>query len=234
MSAFRIFIGYDAKDYDAVVAAIKSLRRVAPDLEPTLLVEERLRAAGLFWRTQDKRSSQGYDLTGNETFSTAFKYTRFLTPLLAQEGPAMFVDADMLFYSDPRELIGPDFLTAAPAVSVVQHSYTPVESRKMVDQQQTSYPRKNWSSVMLFNCDHPANRRLSLRDVNERTAWELQSFYWLHDDEIGSLEPGWNWLVDVQPRPQPMHIAHMTLGGPWLPGWQGGSFDAEWRAVRAG
>ena len=84
---------------------------------------------------------------------------------------------------------------------------------------------------MLFNCDHPANRRLSLWDVNNRHRDELHAFYWLHDTEVGVLAPAWNWLVDVEPRPADLGIAHMTLGGPWLPGWEGGSFDDEWRAI---
>jgi hypothetical protein len=117
-------------------------------------------------------------------------------------------------------------------VSVVKHAQAPLEAWKMVNQSQRSHPRKWWASVMLFDCDHLANRRLSLRDVSERSAHDLHDFYWLADHEIGELWPGWNWLVGVEPRPQPMHIAHMTLGGPWLPGWTGGSFDDEWRAAR--
>jgi hypothetical protein len=72
-----------------------------------------------------------------------------------------------------------------------------------------------------------------VRDVNERTADELHGFYWLADDEIGALGDHWNWLVDIQERPLTPGIAHMTLGGPWLDGWLGGSFDSEWKAAAA-
>ena len=85
---------------------------------------------------------------------------------------------------------------------------------------------------MLFNCDHPANRRLSLRDINDRPGRDLHAFYHLHDDEIGDLDPRWNWLVGVT---GPQHygadtlgIAHFTLGGPFTPGWAGGPHDDLW------
>ncbi len=99
---------------------------------------------------------------------------------------------------------------------------------------QTAYPRKNWSSVMLFNCDHPANRRLSLDDVNNRPGRDLHAFYWLHDSEIGELPPAWNWLVNVQPAPESVKIMHMTLGGPWMPNWEPAPHDEIWQRLRNG
>lgn len=95
-------------------------------------------------------------------------------------------------------------------------------------QVQTSYPRKNWSSVILWNTDHPANRRLTLHDVNTRPGLWLHQFGWLHDDEIGALPPEWNWLVNVQERPAYPGIAHFTLGGPFTPGWKGAQNDEIW------
>jgi hypothetical protein len=67
---------------------------------------------------------------------------------------------------------------------------------------------------MLFNCDHPANRRLSLDDVNHRPGRDLHAFYWLHDDEIGELPGEYNWLVGLQPEPECPKIVHYTLGTP--------------------
>lgn len=224
----KVYIGYDLRESEAAFVAAKSLRRVTNgEIEPEFLCEAKLRDQGLITRPFDRRGGQGYDLTGNETFSTEFKFTRFLTPLLAQGGFALFCDCDVVFLRDPREMLAG--VTAHNAVSVVKHVHKPAEHWKMVNQRQVNYPRKNWSSVMLFNVDHAANRRLSLRDVNERPGQALHSFYWLNDEEIGPLPPAWNWLVDVQPRPVDVGIAHMTLGGPWLKGWHGGSFDDEWR-----
>jgi hypothetical protein len=98
----------------------------------------------------------------------------------------------------------------------------------MDGQAQVAYDRKNWSSVVLWNCDHPANARLSLADINERPGRDLHRFYWLADSEIGELPPAWNWLVNVRPEPACVGIAHFTEGGPWLPTWRGAPNDELW------
>jgi hypothetical protein len=113
------------------------------------------------------------------------------------------------------------------AVMVVKHNHYG-SGLKMAGMQQTAYQRKNWSSVMLFNCEHPANKRLSLRDVNERPGRDLHAFYWLHDSEIGDLPEQYNWLVGVQEKPESPKIAHYTLGGPWLKGWEPAAHDDLW------
>jgi hypothetical protein len=114
------------------------------------------------------------------------------------------------------------------AVMVVKHEMGEVSGTKMDDQPQVAYPRKNWSSVILWNCDHPANKRLTLNDVNTRTGKELHNFYWLHDSEIGELPAEWNWLVNVQPKPAKPCIAHFTLGGPFTPDWKPAKHDSIW------
>jgi len=81
---------------------------------------------------------------------------------------------------------------------------------------------------MLFNCAHPANRRLSLQDVNERPGRDLHSFYWLADSEIGELPDAWNWLVNVREKPAEPKLAHFTLGGPFSVGWPGAPHDEIW------
>ena len=102
----------------------------------------------------------------------------------------------------------------------------------MGSQIQVGYTRKNWSSVALFNCDHPANRRLSLRDVNERPGRDLHNFVWLNDIEIGDLDARWNHLVGVTSDPLPEGgILHYTLGGPWIKDWGGGHHDDIWKAA---
>ena len=122
-----------------------------------------------------------------------------MVPLLAHEGWALFCDCDVVFMADVAEL----FEQADPdkAVMVVKHRPLNETGTKMDGQAQLSYARKNWSSVMLFNCNHPANKRLSLQDINERPGRDLHAFYWLHDSEIGSLTCDWNVLVNVQEMP---------------------------------
>lgn len=104
---------------------------------------------------------------------------------------------------------------------------------KMDGQIQTFYNRKNWSSVMLINCDHPAMERFTLKDLNERPGRDLHAFCWLKDEEIGELEHKWNVLVGVDDMNKQKFsgIWHYTLGGPFLPGWKGGEFDHVWRAA---
>ena len=225
----RIYIGWDSREQAAVAVAVKTLRSVG-GVDAGLLCADRLRDAGLLSRISDHRGGQSYDLVSNAQTSTEFAVSRFLTPILCQSGWALFTDGDVVFIRDPREMLAE--IEPGKAVYVVKHDYKPTALFKMVNQAQTTYPRKAWSSVMLFDCNHPANRRLSLHDVNTRPGRDLHALYWLADEEVGSLDPAWNWLVDCQPRPDNLGIAHMTLGGEWLPGWKGGSFDAEWRAAR--
>ena len=224
----RVMIGFDEREQAAVDVAVKTLRKVS-GIDAELLHADRLRDAGLLSRIADHRTGQDYDLISNAKKSTRFAFSRFLTPILCQSGWALFCDADVVFIRDPREML--DEIKPGAAVYVVKHNYAPTEQWKMVNQVNEPYPRKAWSSVMLFAVDHPANRRLSLHDINTRPGLYLHQFGWLHDDEIGSLDPAWNWLVDCAPKPDNVGIAHLTLGGGWLSGWKGGSFDAEWLAA---
>lgn len=229
----RVFIGYDQREHLAAHVAYDSLRRVSGgDLHAELLDVRLLLARGLLTRVRDERGEREYDLVSNEHYSTRFNVSRFLVPILCQNGPALFVDCDVVFLRDPREML--EFVNGRPewAVSVVRHSHEPVAATKMVGQQQRNYARKNWSSVMLFNCDHEANRRLSLWDVNNRHRDELHGFYWLHPFEIGALDPAWNWLVNEFERPDDAGIAHFTNGGPFLTNWPGAPNDDIWLKAR--
>jgi hypothetical protein len=226
----QIYMGYDEREKIAYDVACRSLRRFW-DIDPIPLRAEQLAACGLLRRAQDRRG-RIWDLPSNAPCSTDFAISRFLTPLLAQTGCALFVDCDVVFLDDPRKMLfGAD---ASKAVHVVKHGKLEDRSMKMDGQEQTSYSRKNWSSVMLFNCDHPANRRLSLQDINERPGRDLHQFYWLSDSEIGALSPEWNWLVGVQPKPDQPRIAHFTLGGPFTPGWHGAEHDEIWHQAARG
>lgn len=175
---------------------------------------------------------QNFD--GQRDGTNAFIFSRYLVPYLCGfNGWALFVDGDMVVTTDITELWAMrETLAYGKAVGVVQHDYKTRHKRKYIgtpiENDNVDYPRKNWSSVMLFNCDHPANRRLSLWDVNNRTRQELHSLYWLHDDEIGSLDPAWNWLVNEQPKPDNLGIAHFTNGGPFNDGWPGAEHDDLW------
>lgn len=223
---YRVFIGYDPREAAAYEVAVSSLlRRASEPVSVTPLNAQRLAESGLLRRPTDLRG-QRYDILSNAPASTDFAISRFLVPLLAQTGWAAFLDSDTVSLEDIAKLF--DLADDRYAVMCVKHQYTPAAGRKMDNQVQTVYGRKNWSSVMLFNCDHPANRRLSLVDVQERRGFDLHQFYWLNDAEIGALPAEWNWLVGVQEKPARPCIAHFTLGGPFLSGWSGAEHDEIW------
>lgn len=220
-----IYIGVDHREPKSLQAALNSLRAVSPWASPVLLDAERLTDRGLLWRPQDRRG-QVYDLLSNAPCSTDFAISRFLAPILHQSGWCLFVDSDVVFLRDVRALF--DLADHGKAVMVVQHPNGHEPGTKMDGQVQTVYARKNWSSVMLFNCDHPANQRLTLHDVNTRPGRWLHRFGWLADAEIGALPREWNWLVGVYPPPENPGIAHYTLGTPELA--DSAFADLWWRA----
>jgi lipopolysaccharide biosynthesis glycosyltransferase len=222
----RVYVGYDPRELEAYHVAVASLlRRTRAPVCIVPLERDRLQAQGLLTRTADARGQQ-YDLASQAPQSTEFAISRFLVPMLAQTGPALFIDCDVLLLGDVQDLF--DLWDPRYAVQVVKHRHAPLNATKMDGAQQTRYPRKNWSSVVLWSCDHYANDRLSLWDVNHRAGRDLHRFYWLADDEIGELPPAWNWLVNEQQRPADAKLAHYTNGGPWFADWAPQPHDALW------
>jgi len=212
MSPLKVFIGYDSREpktYDVAEASL--LKHASVPVSITPLKINRLADCGLLRRATDLRG-QRYDIPSNAPASTEFAISRFLVPLLAQTGWALFIDADVVFLDDIAKLF--ELADSSKAMMVVKHGQLASNSPKMDSQPQLVYGRKNWSSVILWNCDHPANKRLSLSDIQERKGLDLHQFYWLHDDEIGELPATWNWLVNVQAQPDFAKLAHFTLGTP--------------------
>lgn len=170
----------------------------------------------------DKRSIPGFD-RGQEDGSTAFSFSRFLTPYLAgYTGQAVFVDADIIFRCDVAELIAQCDLHHD--VFVVKHDYTPSTEKKFFGNVQHIYPRKNWSSVMVFNCFSSACHRLTPEVVSNASGAYLHRFEWCDDDRIGELSPDYNHLVGELPENPNAKIIHYTLGTPCINGYQ----DQEW------
>ena len=165
--------------------------------------------------------------------STEFSLTRFLTPYLAaHDGWTVFVDCDFLFTTDIRDVL--QHADRSKAVHVVKHEYDPANQMKMDAQVQTIYPRKNWSSFILFNNAHPAVRALTPEVVNEATPAHLHRFQWVPDDElIGDLPLSWNFLEGEYPKPDWVpNAVHYTNGGPWFSNWQHVDFADLWLAER--
>jgi hypothetical protein len=120
--------------------------------------------SGMLWRPVDTRGGM-FDLNSSAQQATSFAITRFFVPLLAHSGWCLFVDSDVLFLQNPHDLL--DYADPSKAVQVVQHAAQSVGSNKMHGQVQATYHRKLWSSVMLWNADHPANQRLNLSMLNQ-------------------------------------------------------------------
>jgi hypothetical protein len=114
---------------------------------------------------------------------------------------------------------------------VVKHAQQGGEAVKMDNQVQYYYARKNWSSVILFNCSHPANDALTLEMINTLPGRDLHAFCWLNDQHIGELHPEWNWLVGVNVPVRKPKLAHFTLGGPWFENWSPRQHDEIWLAA---
>ena len=219
----RIFIGYDSREDIAYRVAKETLEKHSSiPLEITPIVQSELRHQGIYWREPDTLAA------------TEFSFTRFLTPHLAgYTGWALFCDCDFLFRGDIAAIT--DYMDGAKAVMCVPHEYTPTESVKMDGKAQHQYPRKNWSSFVLFNCEHPQVKALTPKVVNEQTGMYLHRFQWLTDDLIGALPIAFNYLEGwhtKQDCPNPIGV-HFTRGGPWFNEWQNVEYAAEWNAAAA-
>tara|TARA_B100001057_G_scaffold290522_1_gene290564 strand:- start:2182 stop:2853 length:672 start_codon:yes stop_codon:yes gene_type:complete len=214
----KIFIGYDTREDIAYQVCKHSILSKQPGADVRPLKQQELRDAGWYNRDIDKLAS------------TEFTFTRFLIPELANfKGWAVFMDCDMILTTDIKELF--DQADDKYAVMCVQHDYKVKEEFKMDGQKQTIYPRKNWSSVMLFNCGHKSNRKLTQELVNnpEINGAYLHRFSWLKDKEIGELDHTWNYLVGVYDDIDKPKLIHYTEGGPWFENYRDCEFNQLWK-----
>ena len=214
----KVFVGYDPREDIAYQVCKHSILARQPNANVRPLVQKELRDAGWYTRPADKLAS------------TEFTFTRFLVPELANfKGWAVFMDCDMILTTDIKQLF--DQADDKYAVMCVQHDYTPKEGMKMDGQKQTVYPRKNWSSVVLFNCAHPSNARLTQDMVNdiELNGAYFHRFSWLKDEEIGELDHTWNYLVGVYDDIETPKLIHYTEGGPWFENYRNCEFSLRWK-----
>ena len=160
--------------------------------------------------------------------SNDFSFTRFLVPYLNNyDGYAIFMDCDMMLKTDIYEVLNEINLNSA--ISVVQHDYTPSNTVKYLNKVQYAYPRKNWSSFVVWNCSHEKNRKLTPTFVESASGLELHRFTWLLDSEIGNLDVNWNWLVgDYINPPEDVKNVHWTIGGPYFHEYSDVDYSSEW------
>lgn len=145
--------------------------------------------------------------------SNAFIYSRFLTPYLCDfSGWAIFADGDMICNTDICELWS--IRDYSKALQVVKHQYQTKKSVKYLGNKNVDYPRKNWSSLILWNCAHPDNKILTPDFISSSSGAFLHRFSWLSDRLIGDLPLDWNWLAIEYPDNPGAKIVHFTLGTP--------------------
>ena len=209
----KIFIGYDQKEssaYHVLAHSIISRSSLPVSITPVKLSN----LSRYYYRASDPMAS------------TEFSLSRFLVPsLLGFAGWSIFMDCDMLCQGDIADLFAlrnPEY-----AVQVVKHDYVPKQDIKMLGSKQTTYAKKNWSSMMMFN--NSRCRALTGDYVNHASGLELHQFKWLENDSlIGSLPSNWNYLVGEYPLTPHVDLIHYTNGGPWWKKYEHCDYSALW------
>jgi hypothetical protein len=211
-----IYIGYDPRESVAFYTLAHSiLRRSSVPISIAPLAQSQLKAI--------YRRSRG------PTEATEFSLTRFLVPYLSGfSGWSIYMDCDMLCRVDIAALSRETLDQPDKAVLLCKHDYVPKGERKFLDQVQTKYARKNWSSLMLFN--NTRCRALTPEYVNSASGLELHRFAWLEDASIGALALEWNWLVGEYAYNADARIVHYTLGGPYFAEYRNCDYAEEWFA----
>jgi Glycosyl transferase family 8 len=212
----RLFIGYDPREAVVYHVCVNSIvRHASQPVAVTPLALKNL--AGYVERHRDG--------------SNQFTYSRFLVPeLMGWAGWALYIDGDMLLRADIAELWS--LRDDAKALLCVQHDYKTKLREKYLGAKNEDYPRKNWSSVMLWNCAHPANRRLTAEFVQKASGAQLHRFSWLADELIGALPIEWNWLPDELGPNAQAKLLHWTLGAPCFEEFADAPMAEEWHAER--
>jgi hypothetical protein len=208
----RVFIGYDPSQHVSFEVLKYSIEKHASEpvdvraIDATKIPE--------FSRAQDPLQS------------TPFTYTRFLVPWLCDyQGTALFMDSDMLALGDVSELFHLDM--EGLALRVRQHEYNPTATTKMGGKVQTTYPRKNWSSLMLMN--NPLLHAWTMEAVSTQSGAWLHRFEPIPDEQVGDLSEEWNVLDHMT---GPTKLLHYTSGGPWLPGCEDADHADLWHSYR--
>ncbi len=213
----RVFIGYDPREAVAYNVLAHSIHvRASEPVSIAPLMLSQLKSV----LTRERHPLQ----------STDFSFSRFLTPHLSgYTGWSVFMDCDMLVLRDISELW--KWRDDRYAVMVVKHDHVPKESVKFLGEPQSSYEKKNWSSVMLFN--NAKCSALTPDYVNRASGLELHQFKWLESDAlIGALPDAWNHLVGNNPPRRDVALVHYTLGGPYFPEYANCEYAEAWRAER--
>ena len=213
----KVFIGYDPVESVAWHTMAASIYRQSS--RPVAIVPINLaNLQGVLNRPREPKQS-------NE-----FSFSRFLVPYLCNyEGQGIFFDCDQMLRTDIAEILKVMEEQPGKAVYVVKHTYEPRNDVKYLNTVQYKYPRKNWSSVVLWNCEHFKNRTVTPNFVNTASGLDLHRFTWLDDNEIGELDIKWNWHEGEYDNLQKdVKNVHWTKGGPYFSEYKNINFADEW------
>ena len=212
-----IFIGYDPREAIAYHVCSNSIIRHSS--QPVAISPLALNIL------------KDYDETHTDG-SNHFIYSRFLVPhLMNYKGWAIFMDGDMLLRDDITKLW--ELRDESKAVQVVKHEYRTRLTEKYLGAKNEDYPRKNWSSVILWNCGHPGNAKVTPEFIQLATGAQVHRFTWLTDDLVGELPKEWNWLDIEYDHTPDAKLVHYTLGTPCFHEFSNqGSFSNEWHRER--
>jgi lipopolysaccharide biosynthesis glycosyltransferase len=212
----NIFIGYDHREAIAYHVCANSIIRHSS--KPVSLTPLAL------------KNMQDYEEKHTDG-SNQFIYSRFLVPhLMEYKGWAIFMDGDMLLRDDIEKLWA--LRDETKAVQVVKHNYKTKLSEKYLGAKNEDYPRKNWSSVILWNCEHPANSVVTPEFIQTATGAQVHRFTWLADELVGELPIEWNWLPDEFGANQEAKLLHYTLGTPSFHDFATTPMGDEWHRER--
>jgi lipopolysaccharide biosynthesis glycosyltransferase len=217
MKPIPVFVGYDPREAVAYHVCVNSIIRHAS--QPVCIIPLALNLFNDYKETHTDGSNQ-------------FIYSRFLVPhLMDYTGWAIFIDGDMIVRSDIVELW--NLQNSYRDVMVVKHDYKTRMPVKYLGARNEDYPRKNWSSVILWNCNSFPNRQLTPEFIQQATGSFLHRFSWLDDARIGELPREWNWLPDeFGPNPA-AKLLHYTLGAPCFEEFADTPQADEWHQERA-
>jgi hypothetical protein len=221
---YNIYIGFDSSNYGQQIAwdvCKRSMLKNCSDpnkINIIKLVKSDLIDKDIFKRTDNDGS-------------TEFTYTRFFVPYLNNYmGYAIFVDSDFLWECDVLELFE-KYVNSTCAVSCIKHKYTQCNDKfKMDGKKQEWYPKKNWSSLMIYNCSHiNVKKNLILENTNTKSAKWLHRMMWCDEEkgEILEIPRSYNYLVNYY-HEGPIKALHFTDGGPWHPGYEDVTYGNRW------
>tara|TARA_X000001036_G_scaffold249080_1_gene232095 strand:+ start:1989 stop:2666 length:678 start_codon:yes stop_codon:yes gene_type:complete len=208
----KIFIGFDQREacaYHTFVQSLINHSSIPLDITPLCL-----------------KSLAGYKELHRDG-GNDFVYSRFLSPFLNNfDGWAIYADGDMVCQADILELL--KLKDDSKAVMVAKHNYQTKQSKKYFNNKNENYPKKNWSSVILWNCSHPKHKILTPEFIQNQSGKFLHRFSWLDEDEIGEIPLEWNWLALEYPENKEAKIIHYTLGTPCLKEYKDTNMSDIW------